>query len=193
MDYISIIGIGIGLSMDAFAAALSCGAADSKVSLNKTLKISLSFGIFQALMPFIGWIAGKVCADFIGAIDHYIAFILLGWIGGKMIYDSLIKKEDDENSSADLSLKSLMLLAVATSIDALVTGIILPSATGASTFGLMIVAISIIGLITFTLSFTAVYLGKAFGTLLKNKAETFGGAVLIIIGLKILIEHLFFQ
>lgn len=125
MDYISIIGIGIGLSMDAFAAALSCGAADSKVSLNKTLKISLSFGIFQALMPFIGWIAGKVCADFIGAIDHYIAFILLGWIGGKMIYDSLIKKEDDENSSADLSLKSLMLLAVATSIDALVTGIIL--------------------------------------------------------------------
>lgn len=193
MDYLSIVGIGVGLAMDAFAVALTSGASNPEISKKQIVKIALTFGLFQALMPFIGWLAGDVFSGFISAVDHFIAFILLGYIGGKMIYEAL-KKEDDQKavSGKDMSNKTLLLMAVATSIDALVTGIILPTAAGVSTFSLMLIAISVIGVITFFLSVAAVYLGKAFGMMLKSKAEIAGGVILIVIGTKILIEHLFF-
>ncbi|MBQ6569891.1 MAG: manganese efflux pump [Clostridia bacterium] len=194
MDYLSIVGIAIGLSMDAFAVSLTAGAVNPDIRAAKTCKIAGAFGLFQAFMPMIGWAVGAAFAGFIGAVDHFIAFILLGYIGGKMIYDSLKKDDNDfEVESRDMDNKTLLLMAVATSIDALVTGIILPTAVGASTLWLMIIAVSIIGIITFSLCAAAVYIGKKFGLLLKGKAEILGGAVLIAIGAKILIEHLFFQ
>ena len=194
VNYFTIVGIGFGLAMDAFAVSLTSGAANAKISIRQIVKIALVFGLFQAAMPVIGWVAGDLFSSFIEVVDHYIAFILLGYIGGKMIYEAIKKKDDGHEGSANANMdnKTLLLMAVATSIDALVTGIILPMAAGVTTFGRMLVAISIIGGITFALCVAAVYLGKAFGMMLKNKAEIVGGAVLIFIGAKILVEHLFF-
>ncbi|MEE1076527.1 MAG: manganese efflux pump MntP family protein [Acutalibacteraceae bacterium] len=200
MDYISIICIAIGLAMDAFAVSVSNGATTRNLKLPYAIKLSLFFGGFQLLMPVIGWLVGKAGEGFISNVDHWVAFILLSFIGGKMIADyikekkeevSTEKKEEISTEKKDrLSNKTILVLAIATSIDALATGVILPSAVGASTFELMLVSVIIIGVLTFIICVLGVYLGKLFGVLLSRYSTIFGGTVLILIGGKILFEHL---
>lgn len=197
MDYIALIGIAVGLSMDAFAVCITNGALCKKVKPSLAFKMALSFGLFQALMPMIGWLIGKAGESFISSVDHWVALILLCFIGGQMIVESVKSKKEpscDEGTTREgLSFKTLMLLSLATSIDALATGIILPSAVQASTVALMLLAAALIGLITFIICIAGVYIGKKFGILLSEKAQIAGGIVLILIGLKIFIEHMFLQ
>lgn len=192
MDYVSLIGIAIGLSMDAFAVSLTNGAVTRKVTPWFAVKLALSFGLFQAFMPFIGWLIGKAGAGFIDSVDHWIALILLGYLGIQMLIESYKKTKDGniEVVRDGISNKTLFTLSVATSIDALATGVILPSAVKATTVLLMVTAVSMIGLITFLLCMIGVYLGKKFGDLFSSKAEIIGGIVLIAIGAKIFIDHI---
>ena len=194
MDYAYLVGLAVGLAMDAFAVSITNGSAVEKVTPRYALKIAALFGFFQALMPTLGWLIGKAGESFINAVDHWIALILLGYIGGSMIAES--RKEKQEGAACacrkELSMKTLLTLAVATSIDALATGVILPSAVGASTPYLMLTAVLMIGAITFAISFAGVYIGQRFGTFCAGRAEIIGGIVLIIIGVKIFIEHMFF-
>lgn len=190
MDYITLFFIAIGLAMDAFSVAVTDG-----IVLKKTLKplnamkIALFFGVFQAIMPCIGWALGFNFKSYIENFDHWLALILLGFIGGKMLIEG-IKSKDDEEEIEDknpLDNKVLTLLAIATSIDALAVGITL----AAVNFPILIAA-AVIGIVAFVISFIGVYIGSKFGNLFGNKAEIVGGLVLIGIGVKILIEHLFF-
>ncbi|SDO73549.1 manganese efflux pump MntP family protein [Clostridium gasigenes] len=224
MGLLSIFMTAIGLSMDAVAVSIAKGMTVKKNLLRNAIKIALFFGVFQGVMPLIGWFAGRYFENYIKSFDHWIAFILLSVIGGKMIYESLkgnkerkenkqdevreidkIEKEDKiieiqeevsldrdicdkqcEIKSEELSHKSLTILAIATSIDALAVGVsfaflevsIIPAAT-------------IIGLTTFILCIAAVLIGKKLGCILQKYAEIIGGVILIIIGINILIEHLF--
>lgn len=193
MDYISLVGIAAGLSMDAFAVSVTQGTSlrEKKPSqcLKDALRFGVCFGFFQGMMPFIGWAIGKVGESIIGQIDHWVAFLLLGWIGIQMIREAL--GGEDEEASSHVDLKKLLTLGVATSIDALATGIILPGAVGASTVPLMLISVGTIGVITLVLSFIGVFIGRKFGELFAGKAEIVGGCVLIFIGARILIDHLF--
>ena len=184
--------IAIGLSMDAFAVSITLGlsiTSDTPVKKQKLVLFlipGLYFGFFQALMPFIGYSVGALFARNIQDLDHWIAFALLGVIGGKMIKESFSKEEKKLNENP-FQIVKMLLLAIATSIDALVVGITL------SFFNVNIfLAILIIGLTTFCISSVGVKIGNIFGTRFKSKAEFFGGAVLIMLGVKVLIEHLFF-
>ena len=143
-------------------------------------------------MPVIGWLVGKAGEGFISKVDHWGAFVLLGFIGGKMIADYIKERKEEISTEKkdSLSNRTIFVLAIATSIDALATGVILPSAVGASTFELMLISVIIIGVLTFIICMLGVYLGKVFGVLLSKHSTLFGGTVLIIIGGKILIEHL---
>lgn len=186
MGYLELFLIGIGLSMDAFAVSICKGLKMQRVHKGHCLVIALFFGGFQALMPLAGWLLGRQFEQYITAIDHWIAFGLLAFLGGKMIREALQKKEEEDSGREEhLDLKELFLLAVATSIDALAVGI---------TFAFLQVsilpAITIIGCTTFVLSIAAVYIGNIFGAKYKNKAELAGGAILVLLGLKILLEHL---
>jgi putative Mn2+ efflux pump MntP len=194
MDYFSIFGIAVGLSMDALAVSITNGAVTKRITPRFALKLAFFFGLFQAAMPTIGWLIGKAGESIISAVDHWIALILLCYIGINMIVEARKKKQVGEfcRLQNDIPLKTLLALSVATSIDALATGVILPSAVGASTAALMAVSVLLIGLITFIICFAGVYIGKKFGTLCAGKAEIIGGIVLIGIGLKIFIEHTFF-
>ena len=184
MNIIDILVIGVGLSMDAFAVSICKGLAMKKMDIKKALVCSLYFGVFQALMPLIGFLLGSGFKNVVSSIDHWIAFVLLGIIGINMIKEA--KSCDVVNDSMDV--KTMLTLAVATSIDALAIGV-----TFAFLKVSIIPAVSIIGLITFACCFIGVKLGSAFGEKLKSKAEIMGGVMLILIGTKILIEHLFFQ
>ena len=184
MNIIDILVIGVGLSMDAFAVSICKGLAMKKMNVKKALVCSLYFGVFQALMPLIGFLLGSGFKNVVSSIDHWIAFVLLGIIGLNMIKEA--KSCDVVNDSMDV--KTMFTLAVATSIDALAIGV-----TFAFLKVSIIPAVSIIGLITFVCCFIGVKLGSAFGEKLKSKAEIMGGVMLILIGTKILIEHLFFQ
>ncbi len=185
MGIAEIFLIGIGLSMDAFAVAVCRGLKMQKLNIKHTAVIALFFGGFQALMPLIGWFLGKQFEKYITAVDHWIAFALLAFIGGKMIYDSFKKDDDDQGEKDVFNLKEIFVMAVATSIDALAVGI---------TFAFLSVniwsSISIIGVTTFVLSAVGVLIGHKFGAKYKNKAELAGGVILVLIGLKILLEHL---
>lgn len=191
MDYVSLSGIAIGLAMDAFAVCLTNGAITKKVTAPFALKLALCFGGFQALMPVIGWGIGKAGESFIHSVDHWIALLLLSYIGINMIREARRKRKCGETDirQDDIRLKTLLALAVATSIDALATGVILPSAVGASTPALMLQAVSVIGMITFLICLFGVFLGKKFGRLICHRAETFGGLVLIAIGVRIFLDH----
>lgn len=179
--------IGVGLSMDAFAVSICKGLGMSRLSMRQAAVISLFFGGFQALMPLIGWALGSQLTDFITPIDHWIAFGLLAFVGGKMLWDAFHEDDEDEGVQADekLDLKELLMLAIATSIDALAVGI---------TFAFLQVAIvpsiTIIGLTTFVISFAGVAVGHFFGARFEKPATIVGGVVLILIGVKILLEHL---
>ena len=183
--FIEIFLIGVGLSMDAFAVSICKGLSMKKIKKRDVFIIALFFGGFQALMPFIGWFLGKGFESYITSIDHWIAFILLGIIGGKMLIDGIKAEDDEETGEFKLDLKELFLLAIATSIDALAVGI---------TFAFLnypiVECMSIIGCTTFIISFIGVYIGKIFGSKYEHKAEIAGGIILIVIGLKILLEHL---
>lgn len=184
--FMELFLIGVGLSMDAFAVSVCKGLGMSKVNKKQTLLIGLFFGGFQAFMPFVGWVLGTQFKQYITAFDHWVAFILLSFIGGKMIWEVFHPDEDmEEDKDQPFLLKELLMLAIATSIDALAVGII---------FALqqypILEAISIIGVVTFLLSVLGVYIGNFFGSRYKNKAELAGGIILIGIGLKILLEHL---
>ena len=183
MELFEIAGIGVGLAMDAFAVSVCKGLSMKKLSWKKAIIIALYFGIFQALMPVLGYFLGSAFSSFIQSVDHWIAFILLAIIGGKMIKDST--EDETENRNDKIDVKTMLLLAVATSIDALAVGV---------TFAFfkvnLLLSIAIIGVITFVLSFIGVIIGNKFGDKFQHKAELAGGIVLIIIGLKILLEHL---
>ena len=184
MNIVDILVIGAGLSMDAFAVSVCKGLAMKKMDIKKALVCSLYFGVFQALMPLIGFLLGSGFKNVVSSIDHWIAFVLLGIIGINMIKEA--KSCDVVNDSMDV--KTMLTLAVATSIDALAIGV-----TFAFLKVSIIPAVSIIGLITFVCCFIGGKLGSVFGEKLKSKAEIMGGVMLILIGTKILIEHLFFQ
>ena len=185
MGLIELFLIAVGLSMDAFAVSVCKGLAMPKCTFKKAAIVGLWFGGFQALMPAIGYILGAQFQETIASIDHWIAFVLLALIGGNMIHEAL--DNDEEEADASLDVKTMFLLAVATSIDALAIGI---------TFAFLkvniIPAVCFIGIVTFIISFAGVKIGNVFGVRYKNKAEIVGGVILILLGLKILLEHLGF-
>lgn len=186
MNISEIFLIGVGLSMDAFAAAVCKGLNQKKFNIKNGFIIALFFGGFQALMPFLGWALGKQFEKYITSVDHWIAFVLLGFIGGKMIYEALTEKEEAQESAIReiLDLKEILVLSVATSIDALAVGI---------TFAFLTVniasSVTLIGLTTFVISFAGFVIGNKFGAKYQNKAELLGGIILVLIGFKILLEH----
>lgn len=185
MGLIELFLIAVGLSMDAFAVSVCKGLAMPKCTFKKAAIVGLWFGGFQALMPAIGYILGAQFQEAIASIDHWIAFVLLALIGGNMIHEAL--DNDEEEADASLDVKTMFLLAVATSIDALAIGI---------TFAFLkvniIPAVCFIGIVTFIISFAGVKIGNVFGARYKNKAEIVGGVILVLLGLKILLEHLGF-
>lgn len=188
MSLLDILLLGVGLSMDAFAVAICKGLAMRKVNKRQMFVIALFFGGFQALMPLIGWALGTTFAKKIVAYDHWIAFILLLYVGGKMVVDAIKEWKDKdcvEEMDPPLDFKELTLLAVATSIDALACGV---TFSFEENFNILR-AIAIIGVTTFVISSGGVYVGNIFGDRYKAKAQLLGGIILIFLGVKILLEH----
>lgn len=186
MSFVEILLIGVSLSMDAFAVSICKGLCMRKIDYKYAVTVAGFFGFFQALMPLIGWFLGKQFERYIVSFDHWVAFGLLLIIGGKMILDVFEKeKEDKEPASPKMNYKELLLMSLATSIDALAVGI-----TFAFLGAKIWTSITVIGLVTFAICFAGVVAGNKFGAKFKKKAQFAGGAVLILIGLKILLEHL---
>lgn len=203
MSILSIVLTGFGLAMDAFAVSVAKGITLTRIRVKDALKVALFFGGFQAIMPLIGWGAGRYFADYIKAFDHWIAFILLSLIGGKMVFEAIKEKREEKgevsvtleafedsglemvrSSNDELSTKNLTILAIATSIDALAVGV------SFAFLGISIVqSVIIIGVITFVLCFLGVIIGEKLGDIFKNYAEIIGGVILILIGINILLEH----
>lgn len=183
MELITITLIAVGLAMDAFAVSIASGVTIKDMKFNYALRIAVFFGLFQAFMPLVGWLAGLNLKNFVEDVSHWIAFALLTIIGFKMIYESV---KMDGNTFHPLNLHILMILSIATSIDALAVGI---------SFAFLKISIAtpilIIGTITFLLSFVGVFIGDKFGHFFEKKMEIGGGVILIGIGIKILVEHLF--
>lgn len=184
MGFWELLLLGVGLSMDAFAVSVCKGLAMRKATLKAELTCGVWFGGFQALMPLIGFFLGTLFAEAIQAFDHWIAFGLLALIGGNMLKEALGDEED--SGDADLSIKTMFLMAVATSIDALAVGISLAMAGDVNIW----TAIFLIGVTTFLLSAVGVAVGNVFGSRYEKKAELAGGVILILLGIKILLEHL---
>ncbi len=184
MDIVEILIIAVGVSMDAFAVSICKGLSTRRIRLKHVGITALWFGGFQALMPLIGYYLGVSFADLVSSVDHWIAFILLGIIGGNMLKESF-GKDDDLNVNPDFSFRTMFAMAVATSIDALAIGV---------SFAFLNVniwqAILLIGITTGLFSATGVYIGNVFGSRYKSKAEFAGGFILVAMGFKILIEHL---
>ena len=184
MDPLILLLIAFGLSMDAFAVSVSNGMTLRHQRANHAIRIGIFFGSFQALMPLLGWSAGIGLRDLISGVDHWIAFGLLSLIGGKMIYESM-RMNGQKKELPPLSLLMLLMLSIATSIDALAVGI---------SFALLdisiVTPIIVIGTVTFVLSFLGVLIGNKAGHFFEKKIEVIGGLILIGIGIKILIEHL---
>ncbi|HHV59821.1 MAG TPA: manganese efflux pump [Clostridiaceae bacterium] len=188
MGIAELFMVAVGLSMDAFAVAMCKGLCmKKKMNYNFPIIIAAFFGGFQAIMPFLGWVLGKRFEVYITRYDHWVAFVLLGFIGGKMLLEAFGK--DDESACAceeveRINIKELFVLAVATSIDALAVGI-----TFAFLQVSIIPSVLLIGLTTFVISLSGVFLGNKFGTKFKSRAEVAGGLILVFIGVKILLEH----
>jgi len=179
---IEVFLLSIGLAMDAFAVSIGIGSKMTTISLKERLQVAGYFGGFQAIMPLIGFLAGTGMAGWIGEWDHWIAFLLLLLIGGKMIYEAF--HEGVVEALCGLSHRMLFTLAIATSIDALAAGFTLPLLDAPAWL-----SVSTIGVITFALSYAGIGLGRKMGTYLEDKAELLGGVILIGIGSKILLEH----
>ena len=188
MSLVEIFLIGIGLSMDAFAVAICQGLSMKKLNWRHSAVIALFFGGFQAMMPLLGWFLGSQFASYIQKFDHWVAFVLLAIIGFNMLREALSPDEDEDDECAcgeQLDIKRLFLMAVATSIDALAVGV-----TFAFLEVTILPAVTVIGCTTFFLSMVGVAVGNYFGTRFKKHAEISGGAILILLGLKILLEHM---
>lgn len=186
MELLTLIAIAIGLAMDAFAVSIGKGLSVQRIEPRHTMSVGLWFGGFQALMPLVGYFLGVSFASLVQNIDHWIAFILLGIIGFNMIREAMSKDECEcENSNSDFTPRKMLLLAIATSIDALAVGV---------SFAFLGVniwqAVMMIGVITMIISMLGLRIGNIFGCRYKSKAELFGGCVLLLMGCKILIEHL---
>lgn len=186
MGIFEIVLLSIGLAMDATAVSMTNGMNDTQIKIKKIALIGLTFGIFQALMPLLGYLFGTLFVEFIEQIDHWIALVLLGFLGFQMLREGFSKDEEEEKNKK-LGVKMLLVQGVATSIDALAVGV-----SFASLKVNIVFAVLSIGIITTILSMCGVYIGKKFGDLLKNKASILGGIILISIGIKIFIEHMFF-
>ena len=184
MGTIELLLLSIGLAMDAFAVSICKGISMKKMNWKKAVIIGIYFGGFQALMPVIGYFLGTAFESIITNIDHWVAFILLGIIGGNMIKESF--GNESENCNDDVGFKTMIILAIATSIDALAVGI-----TFAFLKVNLVAAISMIGVITFALSVVGTKIGNKFGDKYESKAELVGGIILVLLGIKILLEHLF--
>ena len=183
MSFLELLLVAVGLSMDAFAVAVCRGLEMRRIDYRQALLIAVFFGGFQALMPVVGYLLGAGFEHYISAFDHWIAFALLAFIGGKMIWEAV--RGGEEEQPQELDLKMLLMMAVATSIDALAVGITF------AFLGVDIVSSALlIACITFSLSFAGVVVGNRFGNRFERKAQVAGGVVLILIGLKILLEHL---
>lgn len=182
MGMTELVVLAVGLAMDAFAVSVCKGLSAGRVTLGHALTAGLWFGGFQALMPFLGWLLGVQFQSFITSIDHWIAFVLLVFIGGNMVKES---RSEEEHQDGSFSPAAMLPLALATSIDALAVGV---------TFAFLRVdigpAVAFIGVITFLFSAAGVKIGSVFGAKYRSGAELFGGCVLILIGAKILLEHL---
>lgn len=185
MGFAELFLIGMGLSADAFSVAVCKGMNMRRLDLKRAYIIALFFGIFQAAMPLAGYFLGTSFAVVISAFDHWISFGLLAFIGGKMIFGTFRHEEEPARETESTGLAALTILAVATSIDALAVGV---------TFAFLDVSILptalLIGVTTFAISLGGVLIGNKFGAVFKGKAELFGGIILVLIGLKILLEHL---
>ena len=188
MTFVELLIMGVALAMDAFAVSICKGLKMRPFNIKHALLVGLFFGGAQGLMPLIGWVLGIQFESYITSIDHWIAFILLAFIGGKMIIEALKKDEDECDCNNEFKISELAVMAVATSIDALAVGITFALLPNVNIFQ----GITIIGVTTFTLCVAGTFIGFKFGSALKNKAELAGGIVLVLIGLKILLEHLGF-
>lgn len=186
MNIIELMLLSVGLAMDAFSVAVCQGLSMKKMSVRSGLIIALFFGVFQGGMPLIGYFLGNSFAGYINSVSHWIAFILLGIIGGKMIWETYHEEEDHgEKGEYKLALGALTVLAVATSIDALAVGIVFAAADVN-----LILSVIMIATVTFVISFAGVVIGHKFGSRFEKKAEIAGGVVLILIGVKMLMDGL---
>lgn len=193
MNILVILGLAVGLAMDAFAVSVTNGFMIKELKFRHVFRIAFFFGFFQALMPVLGWAAGTAFSDVIKNVDHWIAFGLLSVIGGKMVFESRSMMKDEACGECGdkkncLDFPTLLLMSLATSIDALAVGL-----TFAFLSVEILLPVLIIGIVTFLLCFIGVYIGNKAGHLFEDKLELIGGLVLIGIGVKILIEHLFFS
>ena len=188
MSVFEIILLAAALAMDAFAVAICKGLATKKVQIKHMVVVGAWFGFFQALMPFIGCTLGVAFASYIEAVDHWIAFILLGFIGANMIKESLSGDDECDCTDASLGFKIMLTMAIATSIDALIAGV--GMSVDLDGFGQVLLAVGAIGVITFLLSAVGVKIGNVFGAKYKFLAELSGGIVLVCMGTKTLLEHL---
>ena len=186
MGVVELFLLAVGLSMDAFAVSVCKGLSTQKLTWKHYLTIGLWFGGFQALMPTIGYFLGSTFESYITSVDHWAAFVLLAIIGVNMIREGLRKDEPEEDQSASFSFQTMLVLAVATSIDALAVGITFALLPGVN----LPAAVSFIGATTFLLSAIGLKVGNVFGLKYKSRAEIAGGAILVLLGLKILLEHL---
>lgn len=185
MNIIELLLLSVGLAMDAFSVAVCQGLSMKKMSVRSGLIIALFFGVFQGGMPLIGYFLGNSFAGYINSVSHWIAFILLGIIGGKMIWEAYHEEEHGEKEEYKLALGALTVLAVATSIDALAVGIVFAAANVN-----LILSVIMIAAVTFAISFAGVVIGHKFGSRFEKKAEIAGGVVLILIGVKMLMDGL---
>ncbi len=183
MELLSVIAIAVGLAMDTFAVSIVTGAAYKELHIRHTLRMAGFFGGFQAFMPIVGYLAGLSVRQYVSNYDHWIAFGILAAVGLKMIYESF-KIKEEKNTPNPANLVVVLVLAVATSIDALAVGITLSLITHA-----IALAVIIIGAVTFSMSFAGVYIGKKFGHFFEGGIEVIGGLVLIALGIKIVIQH----
>lgn len=184
MSIIELFLIAVGLSMDAFAVSICKGLATKKVTIKQMAIAGIWFGGFQGLMPAIGYFLGSRFANAISKYDHWVAFILLAIIGGNMIKEALSNEEEEEGNDS-FAVKTMFVMAIATSIDALAVGV-----TFAFLSVNILMAVTFIGITTFVFSFAGVKLGSVFGDKYEKKAELLGGVILVLLGLKILLEHL---
>lgn len=185
MGLLELFLLAVGLSMDAFAVSVCKGLAMEKIDWKKMCIVGAWFGGFQALMPAIGYFLGSMFQEYIVAFDHWVAFLLLGIIGGNMVKEALSKEDDCETTSGSLDCKTMLLMAIATSIDALAVGV-----TFAFLDVNLLFAVLFIGVTTFALSAAGVRIGNVFGVRYKARAELAGGIILILLGCKILAEHM---
>ena len=194
MGFPELLLLAIGLAMDAFAVSIGNGLSMKKQNPKAAFAIAFSFGLFQALMPTLGYFLGSAFEEVIRQFDHFIALIFLGFIGGKMIFDGIKELIADKKGKTEelpefkLTFGKLLIQAIATSIDALIVGVSFAALPNVNIW----TAVLLIGAVTFAISLSGVFSGKKFGQLLGSKAEIFGGIILVGIGLKVFIEHVFF-